>query len=101
MTDFTDAIPEDVIQAAREAVALLNEPGASMTGDAFAKNARRGEFDHWGIVKAAARAILAERERCATAIYEIGRETSMRGYIKGEVMGPAYYKEVIRKGVQP
>lgn len=58
MTDY----PEDVMKAAREA--YLTVP-TTPTDAWFVKSVREGDYDHQMPIKACARAILAERERCA------------------------------------
>ena len=72
-------IPEDVLKAAREA--YLTVP-TTPTDAWFVKSVREGDYDHQMPIKASARAILAERERCATIA------VGMRGSYGGLVGAP-------------
>jgi len=63
MTDHTEMqIPDDVMQQARGYVSgYLHSLGSYQDADAVFNGTR----DHWAEVQCVARAILAERERCA------------------------------------
>lgn len=63
------AIPEDIIQAAREAVASVWEESGAWV-KRLVRCVRLGEKDGTMSVQIATRAILAERERCISAIDE-------------------------------
>ncbi len=106
MTDTTDAIPEDVMEAARDAYRLL-----TMDRDWHGQAERiseidRGEWNNGLVLRVAARAILAERERCAIiadmeeALFCDPRVRDSH-YSKGARDASVRIADAIRKGVQP
>ncbi|WP_276200355.1 hypothetical protein [Chelatococcus sp. XZ-Ab1] len=54
--------PEDVMKLARDAAARWYDDDSSFM---LAGEIRAGEHDDWPVVRVTARAIMAERERCA------------------------------------